>query len=1110
MTNFTCDICGACSKRPKYLQSKAHLQTKRHTEANREKDINNDVKGCEPEVINYLNFDENVQPINITETKVANMTYKIKESITDKAVININENNLKEFIENHNTGFEVIIDKVRGYFDFDIQYETKTTANNNELTDITNAKTYATVITGDENVKILTANGLKNNGKYVNSIHIITPTIYNSGQELLNKINNYDGDIKIQPDRTVYCRKGKMQLFRLPYTSKKGETRPLVLTDIVDGKIVKDNCIPDNDTLKTLMVSVGLGGGSPPITPCTNTVIDDDVRLVMDIFRNAMPEESPNWKYKSTKEHKNGTTINLKRLHGSHCEFCNRVHDNDDTAYLFKFNNGNVIFGCCRLKGATKLIHKPIKEELKEIDADVLTSQYMSQFESAGFNVSVHNEKYCTDIKEFMDCNANLIGIRANMGTGKTFANSQVVANILRENPNARILVISMRISLAKKYSKDYPEFTCYLYEKERGLNDDRLICQLDSLYRIRDSTSFDMVVIDEVDQSLRHIVSKTYMKNQCVRRNIKMFNSIIKHSKQVILMSANLTVKNMKYIRKLRRNSCDTNMVFYNQYVPRRFKILITKHTADIVSEIIQDLKHARKVYIASNYGVKKLEEVKRQLLEYKPNAKILVICSTTLDNDDVKKAIADPDVEWGNYDVIITSPSVQGGVSYDVKNKIDKVYGMFINTTNSSGDACQMLRRVRHPKSSKILISYKKCNGYIPIYDRDEMIASIIKKRNIQFQEIESVTDYYINSYGVEEFVANDYFNLYIDTLIETNKDRANWIQNFRDFQVMYGNTVCGYKSSLDENTRKEIDQKGSDIKQQIGDEHNIELANAVSIDAEQDSLLQKKMRFEQLTAEEQLKHQKFVITNAYNLKEVDDAKWFETYDDMKHMKIYKNLVVYYKEDRNLDDSLEDLKNMEHEADMRRRTKLVDASDNTWEARDTTEAIIRSLVSDTHRYGKQRLLINMIKDMGFNSFESDAVIDSVELKKRVDEFKKMDFETMGSLLEKPKRRMLAIKNSNEKTYFKNMMRFINGAIESEFGVRIKPVKRNSSDYMLYNQYIQDGLFVNPWKPTERAFGDNTPILGRVEIPKKEVVILEENYEYFEGEDDESDYDDY
>ena len=53
------------------------------------------------------------------------------------------------------------------------------------------------------------------------------------------------------------------------------------------------------------------------------------------------------------------------------------------------------------------------------------------------------------------------------------------------------------------------------------------------------------------------------------------------------------------------------------------------------------------------------------------------------------------DPNKFWGQYDVVICSPSIQSGISYNEDNaiKFDAVFGIFDNWTNMSSDAVQML---------------------------------------------------------------------------------------------------------------------------------------------------------------------------------------------------------------------------------------------------------------------------------------------------------------------------------------------------------------------------------------------------------------------------------
>jgi hypothetical protein len=79
--------------------------------------------------------------------------------------------------------------------------------------------------------------------------------------------------------------------------------------------------------------------------------------------------------------------------------------------------------------------------------------------------------------------------------------------------------------------------------------------------------------------------------------------------------------------------------------------------------------------------------------------DVKVLEISSNTINTPEVIAAMADPNATWGKYQVVVVSPSIQSGVSYDGTD-FDNIYGIFGNRTNASGDAAQMLYRVRHPK--------------------------------------------------------------------------------------------------------------------------------------------------------------------------------------------------------------------------------------------------------------------------------------------------------------------------------------------------------------------------------------------------------------------------
>ena len=338
----------------------------------------------------------------------------------------------------------------------------------------------------------------------------------------------------------------------------------------------------------------------------------------------------------------------------------------------------------------------------------------------------------------------NIVGMRSPMGSGKTFANAQVVEELVRANPKMKVLVISMRVALASKYKDDYKGFVCYLDEtKARMLMHEQLICQLDSLNRVQwvkaEGTNHlvDMVVLDEGTQALKHLVSTTYMKNPNVKNNIAKFKQLIKGAKQIVLMDANLDSDTMFRIKEIRNNPADTAVVYWNEYEMPARNIQMTTAKEDIIRLVKAQLNANKRSFVASNNSCESILTTRDILQKHKPSAKILVICTTTLNLPEVKEALIDPNACWGKYDVVLCSPSVQSGVSYDVRDTFDSIFGMFGNSTNSSGDVCQMLCRVRHPKSNDVVVSFECNNGLISgnggdITNRDEYIRYLSKVRN------------------------------------------------------------------------------------------------------------------------------------------------------------------------------------------------------------------------------------------------------------------------------------------------------------------------------------------------------------------------------------------
>jgi hypothetical protein len=226
-----------------------------------------------------------------------------------------------------------------------------------------------------------------------------------------------------------------------------------------------------------------------------------------------------------------------------------------------------------------------------------------------------------------------------------------------------------------------------------------------------------------------------------------------------------------------------------------------------------------------------------------------------------EVKEALIDPNACWGKYDVVLCSPSVQSGVSYDVRDTFDAVFGMFGNSTNSSGDVCQMLCRVRHPKNNDVVVSFECNNGLISgnggdITNRDEYIRYLSKVRNFggfeqlnvdkqgQHQALENLTEFEFNTFNETEFQRNWFFNLYVDFKVAENADRQDFASNFINKQLLYGNKVMMFETK-DITDNKIIKQEFVDTKQTRSVAHAHALDNAPNIDDDQAKTLKDKMR-------------------------------------------------------------------------------------------------------------------------------------------------------------------------------------------------------------------------------------------------------------------------
>jgi hypothetical protein len=329
--------------------------------------------------------------------------------------------------------------------------------------------------------------------------------------------------------------------------------------------------------------------------------------------------------------------------------------------------------------------------------------------------------------------------------------------------------------------------------------------------------------------------------------------------------------------------------------------------------------------------------------------------------------------------------------------------------------------------------------------------------------------------NKYGRLEFHENDYFKLFINNKCAETKDKLNFYSNFVRHQIAYGNTVSFCKDKRGKKELVEIKQEFAEIKATRKDQDAIDLTAAADVDRLVFKDLKKKQLKGESTPGEDLMIQKFFIKDMYKCSMVKtDLDWIKLYNDKSLMNVYNNASTYFKENTGIVESVEALK--EHEI----RVETMVRSDENHVALNTTDAIVNSL-NKKYKYQKHAILVSWLTGLGFNKLIGDTEVDSKTMHENLVAVRKTiinDNENVSLILEKRKHRMVTVLSvlPDDKRFDKNILRFINGAIHSTLGVKIKKKDKHSDSYIIDSLVLS--TFKNPYDGNELNPG-LLPVLG-------------------------------
>lgn len=315
------------------------------------------------------------------------------------------------------------------------------------------------------------------------------------------------------------------------------------------------------------------------------------------------------------------------------------------------------------------------------------------------------NQQYLADSIAVACKEWRFLQVKSDKGTGKTTAMKAILNEL---DLSACVLFVTPRkklnYTLAHDLRLNYYEDV--KNERDRAVRKElakRMVITPQSLGAIIaefPDIKYQFIVLDESEAVASMLVSKVTKSKV---KTLKALKTVAANAGNTVLMDAALGVRSRKLMDILGGDADVGTLVNeYQRWSNINADILEGGRYADRVkiadAQQIEVIQRGEKIAISS--GSAEYCELRFKVLSALfPGLKIGLFTSGT--SIEVARILANPALA-GEYDVLIFSPAVSIGVSFDIQNHFDRVFGVYPNIANKTGDsddAIQGLARIRHP---------------------------------------------------------------------------------------------------------------------------------------------------------------------------------------------------------------------------------------------------------------------------------------------------------------------------------------------------------------------------------------------------------------------------
>jgi len=486
--------------------------------------------------------------------------------------------------------------------------------------------------------------------------------------------------------------------------------------------------------------------------------------------------------------------------------------------------------------------HKELVETIK-INKKYLTKQ----LENKKLEIDDDLIKYFDDM--FINKKYKSINIKSPYGSSKT----QLIKKVIEKYNPKKILWLSFRLTLSDDIENNFKELNFKHYQTSK-LDVDRLIIQEESLLKLQSyeeiiegndgvieniTHTYDLIMMDEVESLLNQYHSQTTFGNK-TKETFEYLEALLHKCKNIISLDGDLGDRSKCFLMKF------DNYLFIENLHKNNNKILnITDSRTDFDNEIYELLKQNKKIAIASMTS-KDATDYKNLFLSKYPNLKIGIYISSTdcKSKKDLKNVID----KWAELDVVIYSPTITAGVSFDVKNYFYKIFGVISSGSCCPRDFYQMLARIRNPEINDITIFNNNIKGNSKsFFTFEEVKNAMIETRKLKI------------IYKDGKSRQSDIFDIYTINYIYNKTEDLNKLPSLFMNYLYYLGIEKGYKINFTGKEDSKQQKKEKIIELQAFENKNDKIINSKYISKTEYTELLKKQNKQEITEDEH-----FILAN------------------------------------------------------------------------------------------------------------------------------------------------------------------------------------------------------------------------------------------------------